>query len=288
MNLINQTRNREFDVIYGILPKGYDQLYSNMSFTYKISRGITKEITYPVRIREEDASSEDDEEGYFYFDTETEAKKKLQSLAREDFEQNKLDEIVITYDIDYIDLAKVEESEEMDPTHLEVGDIVMTRILKLNQEIATRVHELEYDILSNEITTVTLSNAQVESLKVPTIISVNRDVLNKPSIEDVTSITKLESTNILNAGLTHSYVVVRKNEILVMDHPSIEDAVNVWRWNRNGLMHSNTGYHGVYTMGMRYDGVIFADLIRAGIIKNLSGTFEINLEGDGVQFNGKW
>ncbi|MEO3150296.1 hypothetical protein, partial [Turicibacter sanguinis] len=147
----------------------------------------------------------------------------------------------ITYDIDYLDLAKVEESEEMDPTHLEVGDVVTTRILKLNQEIATRVHELEYDILTNEITTVTLSNAQVGSLKVPTINSVNQDVLNKPSVEDVTSITKLESTNILNAGLTNSYVVVRKNEVLVMDHPSIEDAVNVWRWNRNGLMHSNTG-----------------------------------------------
>lgn len=285
VNLINQTRSREFDVIYGILPKGYDQLYADIVYSTKIKQGITKEITYPVRVREEGASSEDDEEGYFYFDTEIEAKKKLQDLAREDFEQNKLDEIVITYDIDYLDLAKVEESEEMDPTHLEVGDVVTTRILKLNQEIATRVHELEYDILTNEITTVTLSNAQVGSLKVPTINSVNQDVLNKPSVEDVTSITKLESTNILNAGLTNSYVVVRKNEVLVMDHPSIEDAVNVWRWNRNGLMHSNTGYYGVYTMGMRYDGVIFADLLRAGIIRNLSGTLEINLEGNGVQFN---
>ena len=84
--------------------------------------------------------------------------------------------------------------------------------------------------------------------------------------------------------MKNSYVVVRKNEILVMDSPEIDNAVNVWRWNKNGLMHSNSGYNGIYTMGMRYDGVIFADLIKAGILKSLNDKTWINMEDGSFNF----
>lgn len=85
------------------------------------------------------------------------------------------------------------------------------------------------------------------------------------------------------------------DELLVMDTPSIETAVKVWRFNKNGLGFSATGYDGEYALAMTADGAIVADMItvgtlsatlmRAGILKSLNydssgGTagFSMNLE----------
>ncbi len=280
-NLVSSTTSEEYILVKGILPKGYDGIRGGIVYSDKISSGITKVIEYPVRLREE---GEEDEEGYTYYDTLEECQKALEDLAREEFETNKLDEIVITYDIEFLDLSTVADSNVTEKSYLSVGDVVNTRIAKYNIDINTRVVEMNYDVLAEEIEDVTLSNADIGSLKVPTLNSVSKEVENKPDVNEVISITKLESTNILNAGMKNSYVVVRKNEILVMDSPEIDNAVNVWRWNKNGLMHSNSGYNGIYTMGMRYDGVIFADLIKAGILKSLNDKTWINMEDGSFNF----
>lgn len=280
-NLVSSTTSEEYILVKGILPKGYDGIRGGIVYSDKISSGITKVIEYPVRLREE---GEEDEEGYTYYDTLEECQKALEDLAREEFEVNKLDEIVITYDIEFLDLAIVYTSDVTERAYLTVGDVVNTRIAKYNIDINTRVVEMNYDVLAEEIEDITLSNADIGSLKVPTLNSVSKEVENKPDVNEVISITKLESTNILNAGMKNSYVVVRKNEILVMDSPEIDNAVNVWCWNKNGLMHSNSGYNGIYTMGMRYDGVIFADLIKAGILKSLNDKTWINMEDGSFNF----
>lgn len=280
-NLISSTTSEEYILVKGILPKGYDGIRGNIVYSDKISSGITKVIEYPIRLREE---GEEDEEGYTYYDTLEECQKALEDLAREEFETNKLDEIVITYDIEFLDLSTVADSNVTEKSYLSVGDVVNTKIDKYNTNINTRVVEMNYDVLAEEIEDVTLSNADIGSLKVPTLNSVSKEVENKPDVNEVISITKLESTNILNAGMKNSYVVVRKNEILVMDSPEIDNAVNVWRWNKNGLMHSNSGYNGIYTMGMRYDGIIFADLIKAGILKSLNDKTWINMEDGSFNF----
>lgn len=282
-NLVSSTISEEYILVKGISPKGYDGIRGGIVYSDKISSGITKVIEYPVRLREE---GEEDEEGYIYYDTLEECQKTLEDLAREEFEVNKLDEIVITYDIEFLDLAIVYTSDVTERAYLTVGDVVNTRIAKYNIDINTRVVEMNYDVLAEEIEDVTLSNADIGSLKVPTLNSVSKEVENKPDVNEVISITKLESTNILNAGMKNSYVVVRKNEILVMDSPEIDNAVNVWRWNKNGLMHSNSGYNGIYTMGLRYDGIIFADLIKAGILKSLNGESWINLDSGDAQLTG--
>ena len=280
-NLVSSTTSEEYILVKGILPKGYDGIRGGIVYSDKISSGITKVIEYPVRLREE---GEEDEEGYTYYDTLEECQKALEDLAREEFETNKLDEIVITYDIEFLDLSTVADSNVTEKSYLSVGDVVNTKIDKYNTNINTRVVEMNYDVLAEEIEDVTLSNADIGSLKVPTLNSVSKEVENKLDGTEVISITKLESTNILNAGMKNSYVVVRKNEILVMDSPEIDNAVNVWRWNKNGLMHSNSGYNGIYTMGMRYDGIIFADLIKAGILKSLNDKTWINMEDGSFNF----
>lgn len=56
------------------------------------------------------------------------------------------------------------------------------------------------------------------------------------------------------------------SEILVMDSPNIETAVDVWRWNSGGLGHSSTGYNGTYSLAMTQSGSIVATMITTGIL----------------------
>lgn len=278
VNLISNTISEEYLVYKGVLGKGYNGILGDIQYTNKVKSGMTKVVEYKVRLRDD----QEDDESYTYYDTEEQCKQALNELAKKEVEN--LSDIVVTYDTKYLDLATVEESNTTEKTFLEVGDVVNTKIDKYNLNINTRVFEFIYDGMAEEIEDVTLSNADIGSLKVPTLNSVSKEVENKPDVNEVISITKLESTNILNAGMKNSYVVVRKNEILVMDSPEIDNAVNVWRWNKNGLMHSNSGYNGIYTMGMRYDGVIFADLIKAGILKSLNDKTWINMEDGSFNF----
>lgn len=77
------------------------------------------------------------------------------------------------------------------------------------------------------------------------------------------------------------------SEILVMDSPDIETAVNVWRWNSGGLGHSSNGYNGPYSLAMTQDGSIVASMItsgvlnatlmRAGILQDINGLNYWNL-----------
>ncbi len=278
VNLISNTISEEYLVYKGVLGKGYNGILGDIQYTNKVKSGMTKVVQYKVRLRDD----QEDDESYIYYDTEEQCKQALNELAKKEVEN--LSDIVVTYDAKYLDLATVEESNTTEKTFLEVGDVVNTKIDKYNLNINTRVFEFIYDGMVEEIEDVTLSNADIGSLKVPALNSVSKEVENKPDVNEVISITKLESTNILNAGMKNSYVVVRKNEILVMDSPEIDNAVNVWRWNKNGLMHSNSGYNGIYTMGMRYDGVIFADLIKAGILKSLNDKTWINMEDGSFNF----
>jgi hypothetical protein len=57
----------------------------------------------------------------------------------------------------------------------------------------------------------------------------------------------------------------KPEEILIMDTDNVLTAVNVWRFNQNGLGHSHNGYQGPYNdVALTADGQINADMITAG------------------------
>lgn len=77
----------------------------------------------------------------------------------------------------------------------------------------------------------------------------------------------------LITGNLGGYIVIRDSngdgypdEILIMDTPDVETAVRVWRWNKNGLGYSSTGYNGEYETAITADGRIVADFITAGTL----------------------
>ena len=98
----------------------------------------------------------------------------------------------------------------------------------------------------------------------------------------------IEYATQLIAGNLGGYVVFNLNangepeELLIMDTPNTSTAVNVWRFNKNGLGHSHSGYNGPFSdialtadgrinASMITAGVLDASLIRAGVITDGSG-----------------
>lgn len=80
------------------------------------------------------------------------------------------------------------------------------------------------------------------------------------------------ATEMLVRGGYGSYVVFNTddagnpNEILIMDNPDVSQAVNIWRWNRNGLGFSSNGYNGPYSTAITADGKINASMITTGTL----------------------
>ena len=80
------------------------------------------------------------------------------------------------------------------------------------------------------------------------------------------------------------YVYLKPNsagfpeEILIMDSPDIAQAVNVWRFNKDGLAHSSNGYNGSYSdIALTQDGEINANLITVGTLTDQTGENYWNL-----------
>lgn len=114
------------------------------------------------------------------------------------------------------------------------------------------------------------------------------------------------ATQLISGGLG-GYVVIGRSdngqpeEILIMDAPAKENAVNVIRLNKNGIGFSNSGYDGVYRNAWTIDGnliadfitsgTMYADRIKGGILtlggaSNQNGVFKI-LDGSGNEI-GLW
>ena len=101
------------------------------------------------------------------------------------------------------------------------------------------------------------------------------------------------ATQLITGGLG-GYVVFNLNangepqELLIMDTPDTSTAVNVWRFNKNGLGHSHNGYNGPFDdVALTYDGKINASMITTGYLNAAmirGGTLLLggNANGNGV------
>lgn len=175
-------------------------------------------------------------------------------------------------------------------------DTVTVRHSDLGVSEHIKVIKTIYDSLAEKYVSITLGNAKGSLLKTVTttqqaVESVNKKVDRFPSLMQsaITSATKLIT------GQTGGYVVLNGEsetgqpyELLILDSPNIEDAVNVWRWNVGGLGFSSHGYNGPYETAITNDGQIVADfittgslvanIIKAGVLSSQDGSSYWNLE----------
>lgn len=151
-----------------------------------------------------------------------------------------------------------------------------------------KVIKVVYDTLLERYTSIELGEPQqtlAEAIMQPYAQAI-------ASISDKASVSFMEeaiqaATDLITGGLG-GHVVINRNangepeEILIMDTDDTSTAVNVWRWNLNGLAHSHSGYNGPFDdIAITQDGKINASMITTGTL-NAALANIINLNADNI------
>lgn len=153
-------------------------------------------------------------------------------------------------------------------------DTVTIRHSALGITAKSKVIKTVYDSLAEKYVSITLGTAK--SNFVNTVSDVKKEISNvKNEVEHFPLLinTAVKNATSLITGQNGGYVVINTNsvsgqpyELLILDAPTIEGAVNVWRWNVGGLGFSKNGYNGPYETAITSDGQIVADFITSGTL----------------------
>lgn len=174
--------------------------------------------------------------------------------------------------VDFVQLWQTEEYKDFAPLQrVNLCDTVSVFYEALGvKALKKKVIRTVWNVLLDRYDEIELGDAQTTLADIITEIT-------SESLGDVPS-TSMMANAIANAtnkitGNNGGYVVLHKNadgqpyELLVMDSPDINTAVNIWRWNLGGLGFSSTGYSGDFSaVALTMDGQINADLITVGTL----------------------
>nr|DAE04707.1 MAG TPA: tail protein [Siphoviridae sp. ctFSL3] len=175
-------------------------------------------------------------------------------------------------------------------------DTVTVRHSELGISEHVKVIKTVYDTLAEKYVSITLGSAKASLLSTisdttQSVDNITQKVDRFPSLMQ----SAINSATKLITGQKGGYVVLHGDnetgqpyELLILDSPNIEDAVNVWRWNVGGLGFSSNGYNGPYETAITADGQIVADfitsgslvanIIKAGVLSSQDGSSYWNLE----------
>lgn len=218
----------------------------------------------------------------------------LRAAANDYIRDNPLGSTVPTVKVSFEPLWKQPEYAAL-LERVNLCDTVTIRHSALGVSVSAMVVQTVYDCLAERYLGLTLGS---EKSSMITTISEVQSSVNKVQTT-VGHFPKLLQTAIGNAtslitGQSGGYVVLHGDdsgqpyELLILDAPSIEEAVNVWRWNVGGLGFSHNGYNGPYETAVTADGQIVADfitsgslvanIIKAGVIQSQDGSSYWDLE----------
>ena len=175
-------------------------------------------------------------------------------------------------------------------------DTVTIRHSLLGVTAKTKVITTVYDSLAEKYVSISLGSAKANLLnKVSAAEAAAEDAVAKVDRFPVLMNSAIKNATGLITGQTGGYVVIHTDsesgkpyELLILDAPSVDEAVNVWRWNVCGLGFSSNGYNGPYETAITADGQIVADfitsgslvanIIKAGVIQSQDGSSYWDLE----------
>lgn len=223
----------------------------------------------------------------------------LRTKAKSYIKANPLGATIPTVKVSFEPLWKQPEYSAL-LERVNLCDTVTIRHSLLGVSVSAMVIETVYDTLAERYKSISLG--QSKSSMITTISEVQSSVDKVEST--VGRFPKLLQTAIgkatgLITGQSGGYVVIhtaeengQPYELLILDAPSIDEAVNVWRWNVGGLGFSHNGYNGLYETAITADGQIVADfitsgslvanIIKAGVIQSQDGSSYWDLESGEV------
>ena len=194
--------------------------------------------------------------------------------------------------VDFVQLWQTEEYAQYAPLQrVRLCDTVKVIYEPLGIEATAKVVKTTYNVLLDRYDEIEVGEAQ--SNMTGAVADVTKDVTKEYPTKSFLQKSIERATEMITGGLG-GYVKFNYNadgemeEIVIMDTPDIATAMNVWRWNKNGLGYSSTGYDGEYRLAITADGHIVADFIdtgflsasriRAGILTALQGKCQFDVD----------
>ena len=238
------------------------------------------------------------------FDTDAKiSEEQLRDVATAYLEENALGDIVPSLTVKFEPLWKQADYAAV-LERISLCDTVTIRHSVLGITAKAKVITTVYDTLAEKYVSVKLGAAKANMINDVAEATANTAQLTS-KVNDFPSMMNaaIAGATDLITGQSGGYVVINKDtdngqpyEILILDQPRIEDAVNVWRWNMGGLGFSSNGYNGPYETAITQDGQIvanfitsgalFANIITAGVLQSPDGeTFVLDLDNGTFSMN---
>ncbi len=217
----------------------------------------------------------------------------LEAKTQSFINANQLDTISYSYQVSFVPLWQTTEYKNISALErCSLCDTVPVIHDKAGERVQAKIIRTVYDGLAERYVNMELGNST--SSFAQTVAQNLQQIdgrINKAKSFLQIVVRQATATITGNRG---GYVVLydsngdgEPDEILIMDTPSILTAVHVWRWNVSGLGYSDHGYGGPYTTAITMQGSInadfvttgtlLADLIKAGIISDVSGNVAIDM-----------
>lgn len=204
--------------------------------------------------------------------------------------------------VDFVALWQTAEYANFAPLQrLSLCDRATVRYSALGVSATMQIVRTVYNVLTNRFDEMELGAART-SLADAVSEQIEMTVLPKYASRSMMEAAISHATDLITGGLG-GYVVFTLNadgqpeEILIMDTPDTSTAVNVWRFNRNGLGHSHSGYNGPFddialtadgqiNASMITTGTLLANVIKAGVLSDFQNRNSWNLDTGVMQING--
>lgn len=209
----------------------------------------------------------------FFEDKSSMNENSLRNKAKEFIKENPLGVETPTLTVAFEPLWKQPEYSAI-LERVSLCDTVTIRHSALGITAKSKVIKTVYDSLAEKYVSITLGTAKSNFVNtVGDIKTELSEVKNKTEHFPLLINTAVKNATSLITGQNGGYVVINTNsvsgqpyELLILDAPTIESAVNVWRWNVGGLGFSKNGYNGPYETAITSDGQIVADFITSGTL----------------------
>lgn len=220
----------------------------------------------------------------------------LMKATEKYIKQHKIGEPTVSITVDFMQLTSSEEYHKyrlLDKVML--GDDVTIEFNEANIYATSRCIKTTYSPILNKYTEIELGEATSRLTdRIANDIQENQERTDEV-VEKQKSYFEKALIDLTNAitGNSGGYVILnppkQPQEILVMDAPKKEDAVIVWRWNKEGLGVSTTGYNGPF-QGIGVNGKLVinevtaykmtAFMLEGGILSSIDGSLQMSLEDE--------
>lgn len=199
--------------------------------------------------------------------------------------------------VDFVQMWSIEEYMRYAPLQrLKLCDTVLVLYPEAGVNVRKKIIKVVYNSLLERYSSMELGTPHA------TLSETIKNVTQQTTMIAASSMMQQavgQATQMITGGLG-GYVVInmindRPAEILILDAPTIEEAVNVIRMNENGIGFSHDGYNGTYSTAWTIDGAFNADFITTGslsanriyggIIRSIDGESYWNLD-TGSYLNG--